>query len=125
MHYATLTLHEDAWLRDGPIFASGQVTGYRVGGMPDGKTARIASRSNIEFDRLSRRRSSNFAPEKKIVGPRLLGYTIQRMTIVGNLLSKNSTRSRRQKSADRSQRRSADWWGIECRVRLEIDRVWF
>ena len=39
----TFTLHEDAWLRDGPIFASGQVTGYRVGGMPDGKTARIAN----------------------------------------------------------------------------------
>jgi hypothetical protein len=39
----TFTLHEDAWLRDGPVFASGQVTGYRVGGMPDGKTARIAN----------------------------------------------------------------------------------
>ncbi len=39
----TLTLHEDAWLRDGPIFASGQVTGYRVGGMADGRTARIAN----------------------------------------------------------------------------------
>jgi len=39
----TFTLHEDAWLRDGPAFASGKVTGYRVGGMPDGKTARIAN----------------------------------------------------------------------------------
>ena len=42
----TLTLHEDAWLRDGPIFASGKVTGYqvyRVGGMSDGITARIAN----------------------------------------------------------------------------------
>jgi hypothetical protein len=41
----TFTLHKeaDAWLRDGPIFASGQVTGYRVGGMPDGSTARIAN----------------------------------------------------------------------------------
>ena len=39
----TLTLHEDAWLRDGPIFASGRVTVYRVGGMPDGSTARIAN----------------------------------------------------------------------------------
>jgi hypothetical protein len=39
----TLTLHEDAWLRDGPVFASGRVTGYRVGGMPDGRTARIAN----------------------------------------------------------------------------------
>jgi hypothetical protein len=39
----TFTLHEDAWLRDGPVFAGGQVTGYRVGGMPDGTTARIAN----------------------------------------------------------------------------------
>ena len=39
----TFTLHEDAWLRDGPVYAGGQVTGYRVGGMPDGKTARIAN----------------------------------------------------------------------------------
>jgi hypothetical protein len=39
----TFTLHEDAWVRDGPVFASGQVTGYRVGGMPDGRTARIAN----------------------------------------------------------------------------------
>jgi hypothetical protein len=39
----TFTLHEDMWLRDGPVFGAGQVTGYRVGGMPDGKTARIAN----------------------------------------------------------------------------------
>jgi hypothetical protein len=39
----TITLHEDQWLRDGPVFASGEVTGYRVGGMPNGKTARIAN----------------------------------------------------------------------------------
>jgi len=39
----TLILHKDQWLRDGPIFASGQVTGYRVGGMADGSTARIAN----------------------------------------------------------------------------------
>jgi hypothetical protein len=39
----TFTLHEDAWLREGPVVASGQVVGYRVGGMPDGKTARIAN----------------------------------------------------------------------------------
>jgi hypothetical protein len=39
----TFTVHEDAWVRNGPVFASGQVTGYRVGGMPDGKTARIAN----------------------------------------------------------------------------------
>jgi hypothetical protein len=39
----TFTLHEDERLRDGPVFGSGQVTGYRVGGMPDGKTARIAN----------------------------------------------------------------------------------
>lgn len=37
----TFTLHEDAWLRDGPVYAGGEVIGYRVGGMPDGKTARI------------------------------------------------------------------------------------
>jgi hypothetical protein len=39
----TFTLHEDAWLRDGAEFASGEVVGYRVGGMPDGTTARIAN----------------------------------------------------------------------------------
>jgi hypothetical protein len=39
----TLTLHEDMWLRSGPVFASGPVTGYRVGGFPDGRTARIAN----------------------------------------------------------------------------------
>jgi hypothetical protein len=39
----TFTLHEDAWLRDGPVFASGRITGYRVGGLPNGKTARIAN----------------------------------------------------------------------------------
>jgi len=34
----TFTLHEDlqadSWLRSGPDFKSGQVTGYRVGGCP-------------------------------------------------------------------------------------------
>jgi hypothetical protein len=39
----TFTLHEDAWFRDEDVFANGQVTVYRVGGMPDGKTARIAN----------------------------------------------------------------------------------
>lgn len=39
----TFTLHEDAWVREGPAYAGGQVVGYRVGGMPDGKTARIAN----------------------------------------------------------------------------------
>jgi hypothetical protein len=39
----TFTIHEDAWVGDGPLFASGQVTGYHVGGMPEGKTARIAN----------------------------------------------------------------------------------
>src|SRR6266853_1817620 len=39
----TFTLHEDAWLRDGPVYAGGPVIGYRVGGMPDGRTARIAN----------------------------------------------------------------------------------
>jgi hypothetical protein len=39
----SFTVHKDAWLRDGPVFAGGQITGYRVGGMPDGRTARIAN----------------------------------------------------------------------------------
>jgi hypothetical protein len=39
----TFTLHEDAWLRDGPVYAGGQVIGYRVGGLPNGTTARIAN----------------------------------------------------------------------------------
>jgi hypothetical protein len=39
----TFTLHEDAWFRDGPVYAGGQAIGYRVGGMPDGRTARIAN----------------------------------------------------------------------------------
>jgi hypothetical protein len=39
----SFTLHEDTWLRDGPVFANGPVIGYRVGGMPDGTTARIAN----------------------------------------------------------------------------------
>lgn len=39
----SFALHEDAWLRDGPVYLGGQVIGYRVGGMPDGKTARIAN----------------------------------------------------------------------------------
>lgn len=36
-----LTLHEDAWYGDNS--GDHRVTGYRVGGMPDGKTARIAN----------------------------------------------------------------------------------
>jgi len=39
----SFTLHEDAWFRNVLDYASGQVMGYRVGGMPDGKTARIAN----------------------------------------------------------------------------------
>ena len=39
----TFTLHEDASFSKAPVFGSGQVTVYRVGGMPDGKTARIAN----------------------------------------------------------------------------------
>jgi hypothetical protein len=42
----TFTLHEDAWLRDGSVYGNGQVIGYRVyriGGLPDGTTARIAN----------------------------------------------------------------------------------
>ncbi len=38
----TFTLHEDASLSDRSSDRS-QVVGYRVGGMPDGKTARIAN----------------------------------------------------------------------------------
>jgi hypothetical protein len=39
----TLTLHPDAWIREGSEFASGEVTGYKVGGMLDGAWARIAN----------------------------------------------------------------------------------
>lgn len=38
----TFTLHEDAWLR-GTGHSGAIVDGYRVGGLPDGKTARIAN----------------------------------------------------------------------------------
>jgi hypothetical protein len=37
------TLHEDAWLREGAVYAGGRAIGYRVGGLPDGRTARIAN----------------------------------------------------------------------------------
>lgn len=37
------TLYEDAWLRNGPTYAGGKVIGYRVGGLPDGRTARVAN----------------------------------------------------------------------------------
>jgi hypothetical protein len=37
------TLHEDAWFRNQLDLSSGRVTGYRVGGMPDGRIARIAN----------------------------------------------------------------------------------
>lgn len=36
-------LHEDSWFRRGPAYEGGQVISYRVGGMPDGRTARIAN----------------------------------------------------------------------------------
>jgi len=39
----SFTLHEDAWLREGAVYASGLAIGYRVGGLPDGRTARIAN----------------------------------------------------------------------------------
>jgi hypothetical protein len=39
----TFILHKAAWLSNGPVFASGRVTGYHVGGMPDGRTARLAN----------------------------------------------------------------------------------
>jgi hypothetical protein len=37
----TFTLHEETWQLNGSVFASGEITGYRVGGLPDGTTARI------------------------------------------------------------------------------------
>jgi hypothetical protein len=40
---STLTLHEDQWLGWGPNLAEAEVSGYRVGGMADGSTARIAN----------------------------------------------------------------------------------
>jgi len=39
----SFTLHEDAWFRDHANYEGHQAIGYRVGGMPDGKTARIAN----------------------------------------------------------------------------------
>lgn len=39
----TFTLHKDGRFRDEDVFADRQVIVYRVGGMPDGKTARIAN----------------------------------------------------------------------------------
>ena len=42
MQYS-ITLHEDAWFRDGSVYPNGQVIGYRVGGMPNGRSARIAN----------------------------------------------------------------------------------
>jgi hypothetical protein len=39
----TFTLHKDMWLRDGPVYEGGRVIGYRVGGLPNGKTARLAN----------------------------------------------------------------------------------
>jgi hypothetical protein len=39
----TLTLHPDAWTRNGAQFANGDVTGYRVSGMLNGAWARIAN----------------------------------------------------------------------------------
>jgi len=62
--HQTFTLHEDAWLRGGPVFASGQVTGYRVGGMPDGTTAKIANFGAPSQDdwRIMRINSDNTQP---------------------------------------------------------------
>lgn len=39
----TFTMHEDAWFGNGLELANRQVIGYRVGGMPDGSTARVAN----------------------------------------------------------------------------------
>lgn len=49
----TLILHEDAWLRDGPNYASGPLIGYRVGGWPDGTTARVVNFRSAESERLA------------------------------------------------------------------------
>ena len=43
MQSASFTLHEDRSFRHGPVYAGAKVIVYRVGGMPDGKTARIAN----------------------------------------------------------------------------------
>jgi hypothetical protein len=42
MKYA-LTLHEEGWSREGPVFKSGPVNMYRVGGMPEGEEAKITN----------------------------------------------------------------------------------
>jgi hypothetical protein len=39
----TLTLHAEGGTRDGPVYGSGIVTKYRVGGMPVGEQAEIAN----------------------------------------------------------------------------------
>ncbi len=41
----SVVLHEEevAWLGDGPSLKGGLVIAYRVSGMPDGRTARIAN----------------------------------------------------------------------------------
>jgi hypothetical protein len=36
-----LTLHEDAWLSDGPVYRSGPAIGYQVTGMPAGEEAKL------------------------------------------------------------------------------------
>ncbi len=43
MQQQSFILHEDAWVRNGSVYASGPAVGYRVGGLPNGKTARIAN----------------------------------------------------------------------------------
>jgi hypothetical protein len=79
----TFTMHEeDAWLRNGPVSTGGQVIGYRVGGMPDGKTARIANfgapnrndflrvpseRTPLLLYRLSHPRCVNTIPENSVL----------------------------------------------------------
>jgi hypothetical protein len=37
----SLTMHAEAWVSDGPVYASGPVIGYRVGGLPAGEEAKI------------------------------------------------------------------------------------
>ncbi len=46
----SFTLHPDAWIHEGSEYGRGEVIGYRVGGMPDGKTARIANFGGCTHD---------------------------------------------------------------------------
>jgi hypothetical protein len=61
----SLTLHADAWISDGPAYASGPVIGYRVGGMPSGEESKIQNLGGPETPawrilRISNGESSEF-----------------------------------------------------------------